>query len=489
MTPEIVDYIQKCRSNGLADEIILSNLRAAGWDENNINESFASLKEDLPGYAATPARTKSRKKLLVIAAAIAATLILAGAGYAIYSKSASSPEKVWVKALANAAAQKSGNMKFAIAYRETLPEGDDPANEASFAGDLILRATGASRFQKSNEALDSEIKSEISAKLEDFEFAFTVESRKIGDGYFYKIGGNPLAALSEGLGEAVYSTSGQWYRQNLAVNSETQSTLKTLDQIQLFLKNADILQLEKYLGIEKIDGQGSAHFQASINRERLTKYLENTSLAKIAEKLDFHKIEVWIGHQDNRIRQMILETNFPGFVGGFREAEEENEPRDVQRLSDVLQLASALEQYKTANSRYPAAANGLPELPGVSVPFAPKPADGGCTAEQNLYWYEPSADALNYQLRFCLGSDTEGYQAGVLTATENGISPGASESLMTEGKNKLENLPFNATIELKLNFSAYNEHQNITEPAGAIEPPEPLKADDTNLEDIFPEEE
>jgi len=127
--------------------------------------------------------------------------------------------------------------------------------------------------------------------------------------------------------------------------------------------------------------------------------------------------------------------------------------RDAKRLSDVRQIASALELYFNDCQQYPEgqgvildSKNGLysgvlsgngctgggisSKVEGTTYiqkfPDAPLPADGLCSDEMNLYRYvakKNGGSTLNssYQLTFCLGGKTGGYEAGNNVLTENGI--------------------------------------------------------------------
>ena len=90
--------------------------------------------------------------------------------------------------------------------------------------------------------------------------------------------------------------------------------------------------------------------------------------------------------------------------------------RDTNRISNVNQVVSALEQYYTRNNTYPtmivpgepiqsASTQYLPE-----VPQNPRPrTDGGCL--NNDFHYDKTSDG--YQLTFCLGSDNGRLKKGV----------------------------------------------------------------------------
>ena len=132
--------------------------------------------------------------------------------------------------------------------------------------------------------------------------------------------------------------------------------------------------------------------------------------------------------------------------------------RDAKRLSDVKQLQTALELFYAENGSYPlsnvaAAGTILITDDGndggtgtvfstllATVPAAPTPPDGTCTAATNKYVYKAqSSDATpvecndatattgdigkcrSYQIDFCIGKDTQGITAGQHSSTQAGI--------------------------------------------------------------------
>ncbi len=96
--------------------------------------------------------------------------------------------------------------------------------------------------------------------------------------------------------------------------------------------------------------------------------------------------------------------------------------RDAIRMADMQQIAAAMELYYNENGRYPNNLNDLEPSYIKTVPTAPNPADGTCTKTTNKYNYKIlSAD--QYDLSFCLGNDTNGYEAGNHIMTEVGIDP------------------------------------------------------------------
>ncbi len=107
--------------------------------------------------------------------------------------------------------------------------------------------------------------------------------------------------------------------------------------------------------------------------------------------------------------------------------------RDAKRIADVKELTTALELYYNDYSGYPSAASGLSPNYVESLPTAPSPQDGTCTATQNTYTYTGTGTSYaspkdgtttvypGYTYTFCLGAATGGYGAGTHTASPSGI--------------------------------------------------------------------
>lgn len=94
--------------------------------------------------------------------------------------------------------------------------------------------------------------------------------------------------------------------------------------------------------------------------------------------------------------------------------------RDAERLSEVRQIASALELYYNDFETYPETLMDLKPKYITETPIAPTPQDGTCTAADNYYTYI-IYDKDDYDLDFCLGQNTGGYEAGIRTLTPTGI--------------------------------------------------------------------
>jgi prepilin-type N-terminal cleavage/methylation domain-containing protein len=93
--------------------------------------------------------------------------------------------------------------------------------------------------------------------------------------------------------------------------------------------------------------------------------------------------------------------------------------RDAKRVSDVRQIASAMELYFNDYNGYPPATTNLvPNYIGT-WPTYPTPSDTGCST--TAYAFSGTPTSTSYALPFCLGNQTGGYAAGVHTVTQSGV--------------------------------------------------------------------
>jgi hypothetical protein len=96
--------------------------------------------------------------------------------------------------------------------------------------------------------------------------------------------------------------------------------------------------------------------------------------------------------------------------------------RDATRLNNVRSVMTSLELYYNDNGKYPSSLNLLVPTYLGSIPTPPTPPDGNCNVINNSYVYIPPSETnSSYSLTFCLGSPVAGYQAGVRTASSDGV--------------------------------------------------------------------
>jgi uncharacterized protein (TIGR02145 family)/prepilin-type N-terminal cleavage/methylation domain-containing protein len=125
--------------------------------------------------------------------------------------------------------------------------------------------------------------------------------------------------------------------------------------------------------------------------------------------------------------------------------------RDVKRLADVKEIRTALELYFSENFSYPESIEGgIADEDTIyldTIPTAPTPVDGNCSAESNQYVYHREKGSF-YILSFCLGGQTEGMSDGSKCATPEGIFDGHNYQCFSCEKELLYEGHLYATAEI-----------------------------------------
>ena len=98
--------------------------------------------------------------------------------------------------------------------------------------------------------------------------------------------------------------------------------------------------------------------------------------------------------------------------------------RDAKRIADLKQLQTALELYYNDYGSYPTVLSDLSSTTKYleTIPTAPTPADGDCTATSNSYIYNTSYDRSSYSIHTCIGGNTSSLTKGLVVASQNGLS-------------------------------------------------------------------
>ena len=483
MQQEVLEYIRKCQAMGMSDQAISSGLKNAGWNETAISQAWAEMKKPNAQTIPNELSLWGKYKKIILGAAIL-LLLLGGGGYFAYAQYYSHPERVWTAATQNVLALKSGHIRIEGNYVDEVENKDE--NFLTESIEVALSSEGDFLIAQNNQP-DFAIKSNASIKMGDINLGVDGESRKLGDNLYYKISGIPfLGSLFSGSSDQKHD----WIKIDLSKQGKTGEQIK---QIQDTFAQVRLFKLETLLGTEKVNEKSTWHYQASFDKAEFRKYLETVlktidskndatkDIQSLLEKLDLRKVEVWIGKWDRRIYQVYLETNFPSVLNASKASSEAaiKTSRDARRIADITQVRVALELFYDDNNRYPKAINGLPDLADgktkfstylATIPNAPKPADGSCGEQENLYWYEQQENGKNYSLRFCLGSVTQDNGPGLVEATKDGLKTLNSPANPTpDAQDSLSKIPFTGTLTIKINLSNFNQPVTIEEPQGALD--------------------
>jgi len=101
--------------------------------------------------------------------------------------------------------------------------------------------------------------------------------------------------------------------------------------------------------------------------------------------------------------------------------------RDAKRIADVKQMQTALELYFNDWQTYPTSSSVTSTIASgtyiymVTVPSAPTPHDGSCSAINNAYIYTQEDSGASYTIDFCLGGQVGNLAPGPKKATPAGI--------------------------------------------------------------------
>ncbi len=483
------------------------------------------------GLGGSPQKSGSRMAK-ILGGVIAAVILLAGAGAAAYFYVYQNPERVWKKFSSTDQDKTfSGNLK--ISYKDTgaiTPEDSLGMTLKDISLDLTSKVY--SDIKADSPQSSAEMSYSFSSGNTSFSTGF--EYRLIGKKLYMNVGSNPfLVNMFAQLGKGKQIN---WIVLDIAElekkadqeNSEKANQLRQAFNDQLFgeiqktWNDASFVKMDKYLGREKVNNKNTLHFANTLDKQaikntfgeivdRLVKAAKDsgenvddstvntvkTTVNALVDKLEVKQFETWIGVTDFKIYKVSIKTSAPSVVSTIKTAFQgpQESSRDAKRLSDVRQMASALELYFNDKNRYPASKDGKPV--GLSpsyigeFPNSPTPADGNCTDYYNTYWYETSTDGSTYQLTFCLGKNTGGYTSGIMKLSPRGIEevaecPSTPENCYKNGKpgsnaevdvadieksikEKVESISFDAAFEITADYSDYGVKKEVTAPEGAFD--------------------
>ncbi len=495
-----------------------------------------------------------QKKLIV---GLVAILLLGAGGYFFYSYVYANPAKIWNNFISREK-NKSFNSIINISYK------DDPAK---IIGKELKDPTPIEitlNFESANDIIDEEnanmdVHASFNVSAGETQFQQGLNFMIVDNIFYLKISDIPeaknlflqevgeqadwikidykkvqeeLENISNVLGASIVAQNVD----NSEIPSAEDATNNTSGDISENLKNEleniwkdfETWRMEKYLGIEKINGVKTAHFKNSLDKETLknniklslsaiinsfTKQLGMSdqttldefesltdSIAQFVDKIEVKEFETWIGVKDFQLYKLHLLTSAPSFNSIMGTDAIDSIPvldsarkksRDAIRLADIRQMAAALELFFNDKNGYPDGINGIPEDLSpfyISiVPTAPNPADGQCSDYYNTYWYEPKGEPVeangiklypDYEYTFCLGDDTGGYSAGIARMTNLGIEPNitctgteeqCSGQIITDNEDLFSQLNFTAEFKINAEFSNYGQQHQFVVPEGAVD--------------------
>ncbi|MDR3642957.1 MAG: hypothetical protein P4L74_05020 [Candidatus Doudnabacteria bacterium] len=467
---------------------------------------------------------------------------LAAAAYGYYSLVFANPAKVWTK-FTLAAKNPVYNTQFSFTYNDPGQQSSATTASPSLLGlnlsNINLAFAGTSYVDATdNSNPSSESKIQYTFGSGNTNFSTGLQYILLNKVLYLNVGSNPfLDMVSSSL------NNGQkidWLKidlneaQNQAGQSEqTAKIYQALaspdfkNQIQKIWENATIIKEDKYLGQQKINGVITLHFQNSVDAsalkglvsqytQLLSKTLQdsgsplsaqdsayiNTLAGQLIDKIQVKDLETWVGLFDAKLYQVHLVTSAPSLTSIVSNAGSVSlaSAGDTKRISDIRQMAAALELYRNDHNGYPDGQGGkpldlTPNYIGL-LPTAPA-SEGTCADYYNTYWYTPEGTKAvvngktvysSYQMTFCLGSNSGGYVAGIGELSPSGIKDNIacpssnpvncsraavqsdqSAQIEQQAVDYVNKLNFGATITADVTYTDYGKTQTLTAPAGAFD--------------------
>lgn len=337
VTPQLLDYIKQCVSQGAKQEEITAALRASGWQESDIQEGFSAAAQPLPVQASTPS-SKGYKTLAFVLAIVGLFVIGGGALAFVYYSQQRSPQEVMATMFHNFSEVKSmeysGEVRVAIdpsgfstpflegaagffqlgdevseEQGETpvlvtfngAIDGNDPKKpKGDFTFDLAVQIPGGERFFANFEM----------RILENIVYMRLADISDIGMDEVSKIKGKWLKIDPTVLAERFGITD--FEEQLKSAQEQQELSDDELRRIQEeFLKRTIVEVLKETT--DAIDGGSMYHYVLKINKEELKAYLleVNDILAKrqiskqdiadfsdAMDFIDFLTTDLWVGKAD-----------------------------------------------------------------------------------------------------------------------------------------------------------------------------------------------
>ncbi|MBX4191414.1 MAG: hypothetical protein KW804_01290 [Candidatus Doudnabacteria bacterium] len=259
------------------------------------------------------------------------------------------------------------------------------------------------------------------------------------------------------------------YGLGLNLNASTASlTEGQKNQINELFRTTRFYNSIKRLDDDMIDGKGMYHYSIVLDKAALKNYLQEvekinksaggleTSDLDALDSMQLKNSEIWIGKSDRMLHRVQTEIsqsasndsipsgsvhlllNFSNYnniskISAPSDSKniddviqdimqiEQVRSRDTARLSSIRIIMKALENYYNDYNKYPKSLNNLKPKYLSAIPTSPVTPDGNCTEQNNNFVYKQTSVGKDYELVFCLGTNTGGYKAGPHTARMKGI--------------------------------------------------------------------
>lgn len=358
MTPQLIEYIKKCRKQGFPNEQVIEALREQGWPSDDINKAMKRAKFRAGRFL--------DKKVLIIAIPVILLIIgSASASYFLYFQK--SPARIIQKM--EAKMQKVKTLHFQAVFEisgkmpypditATTPIGEIPDMSQFLAAVTPLKISQTKPQEK--EAADIKATLELEGDLDirdknsprvssRFNLRTEIEAfagtgllsslegrfRVIDDVIYFKIDKMPeffgFFAIDEELENQWIKIDPETFRKELGLEEETPTEFQLSEeqwqQLSEMFEQKDMIKIEEVSKEEIIDGLKTYHYKLLFDKSLLREFFaevikavgitEQVGQEKLQETLDEFMdnikemgADVWIGKKDYLARKINIYFNF-----------------------------------------------------------------------------------------------------------------------------------------------------------------------------------
>lgn len=345
---QLLGYVRQQLSLKIERNLIIANLKGAGWNENDISEAFAVIfpptiptsipvspismvapnVSQSPTYFSSAEHTKRKKILPVISILIVLCMAGGAAAYAYYTGVFVSLPNMVSESMDNTRDIKSGSYDIAVNIDfSELKDGNVQISQSLFGPQkLSFSLKGYSDVSNSKNLKNSSI---VSFDMNPFSFG--AELRLIKNIFYAKITKAPTVASLFTGGE---SYENKWLSFPLdsipGIDANPVNDLvlqQQKDYLYKMIRDAHLIKQTARLSPEVVGGKSSYHFVFDLDRPGITDYLkslteylttflkDNPSFSsfdkelssKALDRIKDFKGEIWIGRNDKLIHKLVLD--------------------------------------------------------------------------------------------------------------------------------------------------------------------------------------
>jgi len=356
---QLLDYIERQLAQGVAKDVISSNLLSQSWQTSDIEEAFnlvGSSKSpsspqnntSQPFSAPSQQPSKGINKSLLTVISIIGLMVISGGVFGYFYHSQESPEKIIQKMVERIAAVRSLEYQGEIESEVATPDffggsGDlpkstqtEPNKQTSYSSINFSGKSDISNLNNPKSSFAFNIRTDaLKGLLTEEDFVFGFELRGIGQFFYLRLGNIPdfrffeLSFLSDNwIKIDIESLKKQLGPEGLEeqikeAQKQQELTPEQIEGLVGVVSVAKVLKVTDKLPSEKIDSVETYHYKFVVDRDNLIKLIadvnsiiqdktltenEIADLNKSLEIIESFAGEIWIGKEDLLPYKVSLET-------------------------------------------------------------------------------------------------------------------------------------------------------------------------------------